>query len=81
MTEPGRQLLVIDDDILVRQSIVAYLEDSGYRVHGEPNGYLGMAWFQEHKPEEKDNSAWQSKGANPLNLADTVQLTPTQDLA
>lgn len=51
MTEPARQLLVIDDDILVRQSIVAYLEDSGYRVHGEPNGYLGMDWFRQNKPD------------------------------
>ena len=51
MTEPARQLLVIDDDILVRQSIVAYLEDSGYRVHGEPNGYLGMDWFRQHNPD------------------------------
>jgi len=51
MTEPGRQLLVIDDDILVRQSIVAYLEDSGYRVHGESNGSGGMAWFRKHKPD------------------------------
>src|SRR5687768_222805 len=51
MTEPARQLLVIDDDILVRQSIVAYLEDSGYRVHGEPNGYLGMDWFRQNNPD------------------------------
>lgn len=51
MTEPGRQLLVIDDDVLVRQSIVAYLEDSGYRVHSEPNGYAGMDWFRAHKPD------------------------------
>lgn len=51
MTEPGRQLLVIDDDILVRQSIVAYLEDSGYRIHDESNGYGGIAWFREHKPD------------------------------
>lgn len=51
MTEQGRQLLVIDDDILVRQSIVAYLEDSGYRIHDEANGFGGMAWFRQHKPD------------------------------
>lgn len=51
MTEPGRQLLVIDDDILVRQSIVAYLEDSGYRVHAEPNGIAGIEWFKSHQPD------------------------------
>lgn len=51
MTEPGRQLLVIDDDILVRQSIVTYLEDSGFRIHGEASGSAGIAWFCEHKPD------------------------------
>lgn len=51
MTERGRQLLVIDDDILVRQSIVAYLEDSGFRVHDESNGHSGIAWFRKNKPD------------------------------
>jgi sigma-B regulation protein RsbU (phosphoserine phosphatase) len=51
MTEAGRQLLVIDDDILVRQSIVAYLEDSGFRIHAESNGTDGIAWFRAHKPD------------------------------
>lgn len=51
MTEPGRQLLVIDDDILVRQSIVAYLEDSGFRIRAESNGTDGIAWFRGHKPD------------------------------
>lgn len=51
MTDPGRQLLVIDDDILVRQSIVAYLEDSGFRIRAESNGTDGIAWFRGHKPD------------------------------
>lgn len=51
MTEPGRQLLVIDDDALVRQSIVIYLEDSGFRVHAESSGPDGIAWFRKHKPD------------------------------
>ncbi|MBC6904393.1 response regulator [Saccharophagus sp. K07] len=51
MTERGRQLLVIDDDSLVRQSIVAYLEDSGFRVHEESDGHSGIAWFRKNKPD------------------------------
>lgn len=51
MTEPGRLLLVIDDDALVRQSAVAFLQDAGYRVHGEPNGACGLAWYRKHRPD------------------------------
>ncbi|MGV8838081.1 response regulator, partial [Cellvibrio sp.] len=32
MTPASRKLLIIDDDALVRQSIVTYLTDSGFRV-------------------------------------------------
>ena len=54
--QPGRRradrtILVIDDDVLVRQSIVAYLDDSGYLVHDESNGASGIAWFKRHKPD------------------------------
>lgn len=51
MNEPSRRLLVIDDDILVRQSIVAYLGDSGYQVHDEANGREGIAWFEQNRPD------------------------------
>lgn len=51
MKKPGRQLLVIDDDALVRQSLVAYLEDSGYLVHDEASGASGIGWFREHHPD------------------------------
>jgi phosphoserine phosphatase RsbU/P len=51
MSDSVRQLLVIDDDVLVRQSILVYLEDSGYRVHSEPNGRAGLAWFRNNKPD------------------------------
>lgn len=33
MSEIRRKLLIIDDDTLVRRSIIAYLEDSGFDVH------------------------------------------------
>lgn len=51
MTKENRKILVIDDDVLVRQSIVAYLEDSGYDVHDEPDGRDGIAWFKENRPD------------------------------
>lgn len=51
MNEPSRRLLVIDDDILVRQSIVAYIGDSGYQVHDESNGRAGIEWFEQHRPD------------------------------
>ncbi len=51
MTEFGRKLLVIDDDTIVRQSIVAYLEDSGFDVHQESDGRSALAWFKKHQPD------------------------------
>lgn len=51
MTESGRQLLVIDDDTIVRKSIVAYLEDSGFDVHEEADGRSAIEWFKQHQPE------------------------------
>ena len=44
------QLLVIDDDNLVRQSIVAYLEDSGFEVVQASTGKEGLAWLAENHP-------------------------------
>ena len=51
MTEFGRKLLVIDDDTIVRQSLAAYLEDSGFNVHQESDGRSAMAWFKLHQPD------------------------------
>lgn len=44
------QLLVIDDDNLVRQSIVAYLEDSGFEVVQASTGKEGLAWLADNHP-------------------------------
>ncbi|WP_075185715.1 response regulator [Teredinibacter haidensis] len=51
MTESDRQLLVIDDDTIVRESIVAYLEDSGFSVHHVACAAAGMAWLKAHTPD------------------------------
>lgn len=51
MSDSGCQLLVVDDDTIVRQSIVAYLEDSGFDVHEESDGRAGLDWFDHHTPD------------------------------
>lgn len=42
------RLLVIDDEAMVRDSMVAYLEDSGYQVHAVESGQLGLQVLEQH---------------------------------
>ena len=51
MTAGSSRLLVIDDDAIVRDSIVAYLEDSGFDILQADNGESGLAVFTECKPD------------------------------
>lgn len=51
MVEPGRKLLIIDDDTIVRHSMVSYLEDSGYDVREAENGPTGLSLFASFKPD------------------------------
>ncbi|MDQ2077921.1 SpoIIE family protein phosphatase [Marinimicrobium sp. ABcell2] len=51
MTDESRKLLIIDDDAPVRQSIVAYLEDSGFDVLEAVDGPSGLEAFRDHLPE------------------------------
>ena len=51
MTDTSRTLLVIDNDLSVRQSIVAYLENSGFSVQIETSSVSGLLWFTSHKPD------------------------------
>ena len=44
-------ILVIDDEDIVRESLVAYLEDSNYDVIEANNGIDGIAMFKEHHPD------------------------------
>ena len=44
-------VLVIDDDSLVRMTLVAYLEDSGYRVLEAGDGEEGVELFQASLPD------------------------------
>lgn len=51
VTDESRELLVIDDDNIVRESIVAYLEDSGFIVHQAANGRSGLEIFNQRNPQ------------------------------
>lgn len=51
MTAPVRNLLIIDDDTIVRQSVVAYLEDSGFQVLQSDLGEQGLRLFDQHQPD------------------------------
>ncbi len=43
------RLLVIDDEAMVRDSMVAYLEDSGYQVVAAESGIAGLAILEQQK--------------------------------
>ncbi len=49
--EGSRKLLVIDDDAIVRDSIVTYLEDSSFQVIEASNGIDGIELFKKDKPD------------------------------
>jgi len=51
MDEITGRVLVIDDEAIVRDSIVAYLEDSGFDVIQAENGIEGIACFNANKPD------------------------------
>ncbi|NIB43162.1 SpoIIE family protein phosphatase [Pseudomaricurvus alkylphenolicus] len=51
MPSGSRKLLIIDDDTIVRQSIVAYLEDSGFDMLEADQGVVGMELFHQHAPD------------------------------
>ncbi|GAB6389788.1 two-component system response regulator RssB [Stutzerimonas marianensis] len=51
MQNPSATLLIIDDDDVVRASLAAYLDDSGFRVLQAPNGPRGMELFDAEHPD------------------------------
>jgi len=51
MSVVSGRVLVIDDEAIVRDSIVAYLEDSGFDVLEADNGQDGVACFHRHLPD------------------------------
>lgn len=51
MHKTSATLLIIDDDDVVRASLAAYLEDSGFQVLQATNGLQGLEVFQQAKPD------------------------------
>ncbi|MDF9620038.1 SpoIIE family protein phosphatase [Pseudomonas entomophila] len=51
MQKTSATLLIIDDDDVVRASLAAYLEDSGFSVLQAANGQQGLQVFEEHQPD------------------------------
>jgi DNA-binding response OmpR family regulator len=45
------KILVIDDDTIVRQSIIHVLEDEGYQVSSANDGKRGMVMFRSGQPD------------------------------
>src|SRR5690606_11818039 len=45
------KLLIIDDDEVVRASVAAYLEDSGFTVLQAGNGTEGLSCFETEQPQ------------------------------
>ncbi|MBM7059172.1 SpoIIE family protein phosphatase [Pseudomonas sp. UL073] len=51
MHNSSASLLIIDDDDVVRASLAAYLEDSGFQVLQASNGLQGLQVFEQEKPD------------------------------
>lgn len=51
MQDSPARILTIDDDLTVRENIVAYLEDSGFEVYQAENGALGLDVFRAEQPD------------------------------
>ncbi|MBB3102353.1 two-component system response regulator RssB [Azomonas macrocytogenes] len=51
MSKPHATLLIIDDDDVVRASLAAYLEDSGFRVLQAGSGARGLELYESEHPD------------------------------
>ena len=51
MQNSNYKLLVVDDEISLRQSLVTYLEDSGFVVYDAPDAIRGLRLFEETLPD------------------------------
>lgn len=50
-TSPKAKILTIDDEDIIRESIEAYLEDSGFAVIHAENGRVGLEAFRRERPD------------------------------
>ena len=44
-------ILVVEDELYVRESLTAYLDDLGYRIIAADNGRIGLDLFRSHHPD------------------------------
>lgn len=46
-----KKILVIDDEIYIRDSVIGFLEDFGFDVIDAENGRIGLEKFEKHQPD------------------------------
>ncbi len=46
-----KKILVIDDEVYIRDSVIGFLEDFGFEVIEAENGEVGLAQFDKEKPD------------------------------
>ncbi len=46
-----KKILVIDDEVYIRDSVIGFLEDFGFEVIEAENGEIGLAQFDKEKPD------------------------------
>jgi CheY-like chemotaxis protein len=49
-TQPGAQVLVVDDEVVVRRVITDYLEGKGYSVTAVDSGQAALDYLQQNSP-------------------------------
>lgn len=47
----GKKILVIDDEVYIRDSVIGFLEDFGFEVIEAENGKVGIERFENEKPD------------------------------
>jgi DNA-binding response OmpR family regulator len=47
----GAQVLIVDDEPMVREVVARYLERDGARVHEAADGPAALAWLDQHQPD------------------------------
>jgi DNA-binding response OmpR family regulator len=50
-TAISHQVLVVDDEPMVREVVARYLERDGLRVHEAADGAAALAWLTDHRPD------------------------------
>ncbi|WDP87075.1 MAG: response regulator [Desulfobacter sp.] len=51
MNDTGKKILVIDDEVYIRDSVIGFLEDFGFEVVEAENGQAGLEQFEKEHPD------------------------------